>query len=532
MEIPKDTFDIQELQTLPTPPLNSPSCQDDLRLRHLGKRPLLNRSFGFMSILGFTCSVMASWEGILVTSIGGFINGGPAGDIWGFLFNWMGTLATFATIGELASMAPTAGGQYHWVAMIAPKKWKNFLSYLTAWLTLLAWQAMAASIACFLATLTQGMIVLTRPDYVSHPWHTVLLMWAYMGLAVAVNSSTSRILASFEGMALILHLAGFFCILVPLVYYAPKTDAVSVFTTFLNGGGWSSQIISVFVGLPASAGPLLGADSAVHMSEEIQSAATVVPRAILYTVVINGILAFAMVIAMFFCAGDLNAAIHAGHSLFYPFLHIFKQAVNSSTAACVMGVVILVTSIPCSVGVYATASRMIWSFSRDQGLPFSGQLVKLTKNNMPNIAILTTLSISVLVSFVVLFSAVVFNALLSLAVAALYSSYLLVCVFLLWRRWTGAFENHHDLNTMMSSHHRLVWGPWHVPEPWGTIINAIACVYLTFIWFWTFWPAKTPTTPDTMNFSVLAFGGLIIACVVWYQGRAKRFFKGPIREVG
>ena len=54
---------------------------------------------------------MASWEGILITSIGGFINGGPAGDIWGFLFNWMGTLATFTTIGELASMAPTAGGQ-------------------------------------------------------------------------------------------------------------------------------------------------------------------------------------------------------------------------------------------------------------------------------------------------------------------------------------------------------------------------------------------------------------------------------------
>ena len=56
------------------------------------------------------------------------------------------------------------------------------------------------------------------------------------------------------------------------------------------------------------------------MSEEIQSAATVVPKAILYTIVINGVLAFAMVISLFFCAGDLHAAIHAGHRLFYPFL--------------------------------------------------------------------------------------------------------------------------------------------------------------------------------------------------------------------
>lgn len=530
METASSTFD--GIEILPNPKVNSQSFNDDLRLQHLGKRPLLKRSFGFMSVLGFTCSVMASWEGILVTSIGGFINGGPAGDIWGFLFNWIGTLATFTTIGELASMAPTVGGQYHWVAMTAPKKWKNFLSYLTAWLTLLAWQAMAASIACFLATLTQGMIVLTRPTYVAHPWHTVLLMWAFMGFTVAVNSSTSRILANFEGLALIIHLAGFFCILVPLVYYAPKTDAHSVFTTFLNGGGWSSQVISVCVGLPASAGPLLGADSAVHMSEEIQSAATVVPKAILYTILINGILAFAMVISMFFCAGDLHAAIQAGHRLFFPFLHIFRQAVSSSTFACVMGAVILVTSIPCAVGVYATASRMIWSFSRDQGLPFSDGLVKLTKNNMPGRAIITTLSITVLVSFVVLLSAVVFNALLSLSVAALYSSYLLVCALLLWRRWTGAVASQHDLNTMIVDHNQLVWGPWHVREPWGTIINGISCAYLTFIWFWTFWPAKTPTTPQTANFSVLLFGSAIIVCIVWYHCRAKRFFKGPIREIG
>lgn len=64
-----------------------------------------------MSVLGFSCSVLISWEGVLVTSIAGFINGGPAGVIWGFLFNWIGILSTFVTIGEMASMAPTVGGQ-------------------------------------------------------------------------------------------------------------------------------------------------------------------------------------------------------------------------------------------------------------------------------------------------------------------------------------------------------------------------------------------------------------------------------------
>lgn len=87
------------------------SPSDDAYLARLGKRPLLSRSFGFMSILGFSCSVLLSWEGILVTSVTSLINGGPAGAVWSFLINWVGTISVNAVLGELASMAPTAAGQ-------------------------------------------------------------------------------------------------------------------------------------------------------------------------------------------------------------------------------------------------------------------------------------------------------------------------------------------------------------------------------------------------------------------------------------
>lgn len=114
----KDDF---ELQTTTSPfdnaiiPISSRtiggSTRDDDQLRRLGKRPLLNRGFGFMSILGFSCSALLSWEGILVTSISGLLNGGPAGVVWGFLINWIGTISVYTVLGELASSAPTAGGQ-------------------------------------------------------------------------------------------------------------------------------------------------------------------------------------------------------------------------------------------------------------------------------------------------------------------------------------------------------------------------------------------------------------------------------------
>ena len=39
--------------------------RDDKDLMRLGKKPVLKRNFGFMQILGFSCTVLVTWEGIL-----------------------------------------------------------------------------------------------------------------------------------------------------------------------------------------------------------------------------------------------------------------------------------------------------------------------------------------------------------------------------------------------------------------------------------------------------------------------------------
>lgn len=61
------------------------------------------------------------------------MDGGPAGLLYGFLFVWVGYAAVVASMGELVSMWPTAGGQYHWTHRLAPRSWKNVLSYVTGW---------------------------------------------------------------------------------------------------------------------------------------------------------------------------------------------------------------------------------------------------------------------------------------------------------------------------------------------------------------------------------------------------------------
>lgn len=85
----------------------------------------------------------------------------------------------------------------------------------------------------------------------------MLFVWAVVFLAVVINSVTSRPLARFEGVILILHLFGFFAVLIPLVYLGPHGDT-SIFSNFVNGGALPTTALSFFVGLPTAVYSLIG----------------------------------------------------------------------------------------------------------------------------------------------------------------------------------------------------------------------------------------------------------------------------------
>ena len=59
--------------------------RDHNELAYLGKKQVLQRNFGFMSILGFICISMNTWEGTLSWFALSLQNGGPAGLIYGYV---------------------------------------------------------------------------------------------------------------------------------------------------------------------------------------------------------------------------------------------------------------------------------------------------------------------------------------------------------------------------------------------------------------------------------------------------------------
>jgi choline transport protein len=230
-----------------------------------------------MSMLGFTTTMMCTWEAVFFSSFTGLLNGGPPTLIYGFIFCWLGTFSVAASLAEMASFAPTAGGQYHWVSMLAPKSYSNFLSWLTGWIATLGWNANTAAGVFFGGTMIQGLLVLNYPNYGFERWHGTLLMWACLLACIFVNTIGARLLPKIEGVILILHTLGFFAILIPLVILAPKGSVSFVFQDFANQAGWSSNSLAWFVGLISTNLPFIGYDGPCHMAEEVQNASTIVP---------------------------------------------------------------------------------------------------------------------------------------------------------------------------------------------------------------------------------------------------------------
>jgi choline transport protein len=346
-----------------------------------------------MSILGFSCTILITWEGTLILFLSGFQNGGPAGVVYGYLLVWIGTLSVFATLSELVSMAPTSGGQYHWVSMLAPPSCAKFLSYITGWLTVGGWQAAVASGGFLTGTLIQGLIALTVPAYNPKSFHGTLLFWAVIFFAVFINTVVSNLLPKFEGLILILHILGFFAVLIPLVVLGPHGNSSDVFTLFMNGGGWPNQGLSFFVGLLGNVFAFIGADGAYHvrsfttfydltdakqMSEEIHNPSIVVPRSIMLSVILNGLMGFAMVIAVLFCLGDVDTVLATNTG--YPFMAIFLQATHSVAGSAAMAAIVTTLALCSTVGLLASTSRMFWSFARDRGLPGWKTLHKVRVN--------------------------------------------------------------------------------------------------------------------------------------------------------
>jgi choline transport protein len=122
------------------------------------------------------------------------------------------------------------------------------------------------------AVIILSMVSIYHPSYIQQNWHQSLVMIAIGLLGTLMNTYGAQHLPLLEGIVLVFHIFGFFCIIIPLWVLAPKAPASEVFGGFNDFGGWGSIGAACFVGTVAAAGSFGGSDAAAHLNEETRDA--------------------------------------------------------------------------------------------------------------------------------------------------------------------------------------------------------------------------------------------------------------------
>lgn len=201
----------------------------------------------------------------------------------------------------------------------------------------------------------------------------------------------------------------------------------------------------------------------------------------MWSVFPNALMCFLMGVTFIFCIGDLDSVLDGPTG--EPFIQVFFNATHSYAGTTVMAVVIVIMLVSCVISEVATASRQIWSFARDRGLPGSIWLSKVSPGwNIPLRAVCVSWVVTSLLSLINIGSTTALNAINSLGGVSILFSYLITISCLVWRRLCGA---------------PLPARRWSLGI-YGLVINVVALVFITPILFFFVWPLFESVTAANM----------------------------------
>ncbi|KAH7152663.1 amino acid/polyamine transporter I [Dactylonectria macrodidyma] len=490
---------------------------DDLQLAQLGHAQSFKRQFSRWTMLGLAFAILNSWTALASSLSLALPSGGPVGIMWGLVTAGVCNLSLAASLAEFLSAYPTAGGQYHWVAMMAPQSLKASLSWVTGWINMSGWIALVATNSSMASTLVVNIISLLHPDYEFQRWHQFLIYLGITFIAFFINVFMHSLLPRINGLALVWSIAGFFIVSITLLACAAPDYATGeyVFTHFTNTTGWPDGIAWLLSLLQGGLG-LTGFDAVAHMIEEIPHAAIEGPKIMLYCQYIGIGTGFLFLTAVLFASGGLKNAATITTSPAGPILEIFFIATNSKVGAVCLLMFPLVCIVLAGTAVLTTSSRMVFAFARDGGLPASALWWKVhPKLGVPLNSIYLNVVIVIIFGCIFLGSTAAFNAIVASSVVALGLSYGIPVAI------------------------NLAYGRSKLPErafalpPWlGWAANIIGLVYTIVTSVLFLFPPALPVTGTSMNYCVVAFAIVVIISLIQWVVDGRKSFKGPRITIG
>lgn len=376
--------------------MSGPSLDDEQALRALGYEPELARRMSAFSNFAISLSIICILAGGITSFHVGLCSVGGASIGLGWPLVGLFSLAVAATMGQVASAFPTAGGLYHWGSLLGGRA----CGWVTAWFNL-------AGLVTVLAAINAGTydFALATSGIVPAP------AWAgTLKVLVVCSMTLSQALLNHYGIHLTTWLTDFsgwlilgvsLVLTLTLVASTPHPEWARLWT-FANYSGLPTES-PVFprqenlgwlfaLGLLLPAYTLTGFDASAHTAEETRGAALSVPRGIVRSVLVSGLFGWVMIAAILLAMPDVGVGVRKGAEA-VPW--VLKTVLPGWLADLLLfGTV--VTQYLCGLAALTSASRMTFAFARDGGLPASAWLRRVSsRTRTPSVAVWTAALASV-----------------------------------------------------------------------------------------------------------------------------------------
>ncbi|MHA6618202.1 amino acid permease [Pseudonocardia sp. DLS-67] len=489
---------------------------DEAILHRLGYAQVLYREMGGFSNFAISFTIISILAGCLTSYFLAFNNGGPVAITWGWLLVGAFCVLVSMAMGEIASAMPTAGALYFWASKLGGPAW----GWFTGWFNLVGEIAVTASIQYGSAIFTTALLNLWFPGMGNDTGTIFIVLTVIVALQLGLNLLNINVLALLNTVSAWWHMAGV-AVVVAVLIAVPDNhqSAAFVFGETINNSGFSdSAFWFVFgIGLLMSQYTITGFDASAHMSEETRSASRTAALGMVMAVVASVIFGFVLLVAVTFAVPDVQGVIDAeGDAVIY----IWTTALGETWAQFLL-IIAVIAQLFCGTASVTASSRMMFAFSRDRAVPFSGVWRKVASNRVPVNAVT---AISVLAWALMLPTLV--NGVLgyavgtSIAVIGLYIAFGLP--ILLRIRAGDRFER----------------GSWHLGDHYKWI-STIAVVWIALVCILFLMPLSPAGVPfsaefdwEALNYAPITVGGALILFGGWYLLSARNWFTGPVPEGG
>ncbi|HTX84576.1 MAG TPA: amino acid permease [Streptosporangiaceae bacterium] len=495
-----------------TQDVSSGQDKDTADLAQFGYKQELKRSLGTFSSFAVAFSYISPSTGIFtlfalgLTTLGGVF-------IWTWPVVALGQFIIALNFAEVTSHYPLAGSVFQWSKYMANRAY----SWFTGWIYLFAG---ILTVTAVVATLPLALI----PALEGLGWHSLNLtlhtelVVALITLVVitVLNIYGVRLVAIINNTGVLFEILGMFVFAIVLMAFH-NHQGIGVITH--SGGlhvGANTFLIAMFMSLFV----IYGFDTASTLAEETRDPRRAAPKAVLFSIVGAFIIGGVFLLGCLMAIPNLHTAITGNAGFGWSPANIIQANFSSAFATLYLFVVSAAIFV-CCLSIMAATIRLTFGMARDNQLPFSKPLARVSPTLHTPIWTCVTVAVIAAIPFIQFTGA---GIIAIAATAMIYLSYFLGNLAILRDRLRG-------------------WPRTSAPfrlGSWGLVVNIIGLLYggamlINFAWPR---PQSNPTPKQEgllLNFHIGWLNGIpvlwtvlifiLIVGVLYYLiiGRSKEF---------